>query len=194
MAMNQLEITVKAEYTPNPNSLKFICNQTLLPVGSLTYANAEEAKDNPMASKLFKTAGVVKVFFMSNFATIDKTDETNWKDIHIEIKDTIKDELNNLKEWAETNGPQDTPRASSGDASYDQKVQRIEEVLDKLRPALVADGGNIELVDLVEKDARLRMVGACGSCPSSLMTMKMGVERALVAEVPDIVESVTQVY
>ena len=58
----------------------------------------------------------------------------------------------------------------------------------------MSDGGNIELVDIVGTDARLRMVGACGTCPSALMTMKMGVEKALLSELPDQIESVTQVF
>ncbi len=121
--------------------------------------------------------------------TVDKEDYLNWKDVHIQIKDCIKEHLAAFRVWAEEHKPEITVNPASGDA-----FARIEEVLNKIRPALIADGGNIELVDLIDKDARLRMVGACGTCPSALMTMKMGVERALLAEVPDLVETVTQVY
>lgn len=189
--MNMLELTVKAEYTPNPNSIKFVCNEALYPAGTLTYSSVEEAEANPLAKKLFTVNGVVKIFIMSNFVTVDKNEDTNWKDIHLEIKQFIKDEIGNLHKWAEENAPQLSQASTSDDS---ESRTRIEEVLDKLRPALVADGGNIELVDIVEKDVRLRMVGACGSCPSAMMTMKMGVERALVSELPDLVETVTQVY
>lgn len=192
--MSTLDITVRAEYTPNPNSLKFICSETMYPYsGSLTYNSKTEAQEaaNNLATKLFEIVGVTKIFMMSNFVTVDKLDEINWKDIHIEIKQIIKDELDSFKKWAEENKPEVSQASSGSDA--DSRA-RIEEVLDKIRPALVADGGNIELVDIVDKDVRLRMVGACGSCPSALMTMKMGVERALLAEIPDIVESVTQVF
>ena len=95
-----------------------------------------------------------------------------------------------MAKWSEENKP-DEPEIKEGGG--DTRA-RIEAVLNKIRPALVADGGNIEFVDLIDKDARLRMVGACGTCPSSMMTMKMGVERALVSEVPDLVETVTQVF
>lgn len=187
-----LNINVKAEYTPNPNSLKFIVSETLMTAGTLTYTSATEAEANPLAAKLFKVNGTVKIFMMSNFVTVDKQDEINWKDVHIEIKQAIKDELENFKKWLKDNPPQNATQ--SRNANDDDVRARIEEVLDKLRPALVADGGNIELVDVIGKDARLRMVGACGTCPSAMMTMKMGVERALTAELPDLIETVTQVY
>jgi len=190
---NSLEITVRAEYTPNPNSLKFICSETLYPYsGSLSYDSVEQAQavGNEMAEELFKINGVTKVFIMNNFTTIDKEEYINWKDIHLDIKDIIKTKLESFKKWAELNKPSES---SSADLSDDVRAQ-IENVLNKIRPALIADGGNIELVDVVAKDARLRMVGACGTCPSSLMTMKMGVERALLAELPDLIESVTQVF
>ncbi len=191
--MSTLELSVRAEYTPNPNSLKFIASEALYPyAGSLTYNSQAEAEavSNSLAARLFSVSGVIKIFVMSNFVTVDKTEDINWKDIHLEIKDIIKQELPAMKSWAEANAPAvKVSSATDGDAR-----QRIETVLDKIRPALVSDGGNIELVDIVGGDVRLRMVGACGTCPSSLMTMKMGVERALLSEVPDIVDTVTQVF
>lgn len=190
---NSLEITVRAEYTPNPNSLKFISSETIYPYsGSISYDSPEQANavSNVLAGELFKINGVTKVFIMNNFVTIDKEDHINWKDIHLDIKDIIKTKLENFKTWLETNKP-NLPEPNELD---DDVRAKIETVLNKIRPALIADGGNIELVDVVGGDVRLRMVGACGTCPSSLMTMKMGVERALLAELPDIVESVTQVF
>lgn len=192
--MNLTDVTVRAEYTPNPNSLKFICSEVIYPYhNSLSYLNVNEAKTagNKLAENLFAIEGVIKVFIMNNFVTIDKQDHINWKDIHLEIKDIIKANLDEMHKWSEANKPPEPEL--SGDADSDSRA-RIEAVLNKIRPALVADGGNIEFVDLVGKDARLRMVGACGTCPSALMTMKMGVERALISEVPDLVESVTQVF
>lgn len=194
--MEKTEISVRAEYTPNPNSLKFICSDKLYPYSSsLTYSSIEEAigSENFLVSRLFEIKGLTKVFIMSNFITLDKEDEINWKDIHIAIKDTIKNNFDEFKIWVEKNPPALIESPVSGD-DFESNRQKIEEVLDKIRPALVADGGNIEFVDLVDKDLRLRMVGACGTCPSALMTMKMGVERALLAEIPDVVETVTQVF
>ena len=64
--------------------------------------------------------------------------------------------------------------------------EKVEKALEKIRPALQADGGNIELVDVVDGIVKVRLTGACGSCPMSQMTLKMGVERALKEQVPEV--------
>lgn len=71
---------------------------------------------------------------------------------------------------------------------------RVEQVINRIRPAVQMDGGDIELVDVVNGLVRLRLVGACSGCPSSTMTLKMGIERAIRAEVPEItgVEAVSE--
>lgn len=70
---------------------------------------------------------------------------------------------------------------------------QVQEVLDKLRPFLLRDGGDCELVDIEDGIVKLRLLGACGSCPSSTITLKAGIERALLEEVPGVVE-VEQVF
>jgi Fe-S cluster biogenesis protein NfuA len=72
-------------------------------------------------------------------------------------------------------------------------VENVETVLNELRPYLMSDGGNVELVELDGPIVKLRLQGACGSCPSSAMTLKMGIERKLCEEIPEIAE-VQQVY
>lgn len=75
----------------------------------------------------------------------------------------------------------------------DTKYDEVLDVLDKLRPFLQRDGGDVELVDVEEGIVKLRLVGACGSCPSSTITLKAGIERALLEEVDGIIE-VVQVF
>ncbi|OZI13005.1 hypothetical protein CEW92_03525 [Bacillaceae bacterium SAS-127] len=75
----------------------------------------------------------------------------------------------------------------------EQMVAQVQEVLDKLRPFLLRDGGDCELVDIEDGIVKLRLLGACGSCPSSTITLKAGIERALLEEVPGVVE-VEQVF
>jgi Fe-S cluster biogenesis protein NfuA len=77
-------------------------------------------------------------------------------------------------------------------SEQDIKVE-VQEVLDKLRPFLLRDGGDCELVDVEDGIVKLRLLGACGSCPSSTITLKAGIERALLEEVPGVVE-VEQVF
>lgn len=66
--------------------------------------------------------------------------------------------------------------------------EQVQEVLNKLRPFLLRDGGDVELVDIDEGIVRVRLMGACGSCPSSTITLKAGIERALLEEVPGVKE------
>lgn len=77
--------------------------------------------------------------------------------------------------------------------SEQSQLDQVQDVLDKLRPFLLRDGGDCELVDVDEGIVKLRLLGACGTCPSSTITLKAGIERALVEEVPGIVE-VEQVF
>ena len=67
--------------------------------------------------------------------------------------------------------------------------EQVLEVLDKLRPFLLRDGGDVELVDIEEGIVKLRLMGACGSCPSSTITLKAGIERALLEEVPGVIRT-----
>ncbi len=68
--------------------------------------------------------------------------------------------------------------------------EKVEEALNKVRPALMADGGNVELVDIQDGVVKVRLTGACGGCPMSQMTLKMGIERHLKKEVPEVKEVV----
>ena len=67
-------------------------------------------------------------------------------------------------------------------------IENVETVLDEMRPYLMADGGNVELVEIDGPVVKLRLQGACGSCPSSTMTLKMGIERRLREVIPEIAE------
>ncbi|PZO41162.1 NifU family protein [Pseudanabaena sp. UWO311] len=72
-------------------------------------------------------------------------------------------------------------------------TENVENVLDELRPYLMSDGGNVELVEIEGPVVRLRLQGACGSCPSSAMTLRMGIERKLKEEIPEI-DEIEQVF
>jgi Fe-S cluster biogenesis protein NfuA len=79
------------------------------------------------------------------------------------------------------------------DMAEQNTLEQVQDVLDKLRPFLLRDGGDCELVDVEDGIVKLRLLGACGSCPSSTITLKAGIERALLEEVPGILE-VEQVF
>ncbi len=83
--------------------------------------------------------------------------------------------------------------AMSEQQTQDTMYDEVLDVLDKLRPFLQRDGGDVELVDVEDGIVKLRLMGACGSCPSSTITLKAGIERALLEEVEGVVE-VVQVF
>ncbi|TWI60108.1 NifU family protein [Halalkalibacter nanhaiisediminis] len=78
-------------------------------------------------------------------------------------------------------------------ATSTEMIEQVKEVLDKLRPFLLRDGGDVELVDVEDGIVKVRLLGACGSCPSSTITLKAGIERALLEEVPGVKE-IEQVF
>lgn len=80
-----------------------------------------------------------------------------------------------------------------GKEQMHEQIEQVQEVINKLRPFLLRDGGDVELVDVEDGIVRLRLMGACGNCPSSTITLKAGIERALMAEVPGITE-IEQVF
>lgn len=69
--------------------------------------------------------------------------------------------------------------------------EKIEAALEKIRPSLVADGGNVQLVDIENGTVTVRMTGACGGCPMATYTLKQGIEKALKKEVPEVKEVIT---
>jgi len=69
--------------------------------------------------------------------------------------------------------------------------EKVEEVLNKIRPSLMADGGNVELVDVVDGIVKVKLVGACAGCPMSQMTLKMGIEKLMKKEIPEVKEVVS---
>jgi len=93
----------------------------------------------------------------------------------------------------ETSLATDTPSAAPDAAMADPRaltIPNVERVLDELRPYLMADGGNVEIVEIDGPVVKVRLQGACGSCPSSTMTLKMGIERKLREAIPEVSEVV----
>jgi len=73
----------------------------------------------------------------------------------------------------------------------DQIYDKVENIIDTIRPALIADGGNVELIEIEEGIVKVKLQGACGSCPMAQMTLKMGIEREIKKHVPEIKEVIS---
>lgn len=180
------EIKVGVELTPNPNSLKFIVSKTLLPLGTVYFSDREKAEGSPLAEALFKIDSVQEILIGTDFITLTKKEEAEWEPIVPDIFHAMK---NQLQQGGILVREDLLPKPSEKSAS--EIEQRIIDVLDQeIRPAVARDGGDILFGGYEDGVVKLFLQGACSSCPSSIMTLKMGVENRLKQLIPEIREVV----
>lgn len=181
------QIHIHPEPTPNPMSMKLVTNQRLLERGALDFPRQELADGSPLAEKLFQIPGVAGVFIGSDFVTITKNEFGGWNNIVDLAIDGIRTHLTDGLPVAS-----EALAAQSGD--LDEISQKISAVIDaEIRPAVAMDGGDVQFVAFRDGIVHLQLRGSCSSCPSSSMTLKMGIERRLKEEFPEIA-SVEQMY
>ena len=162
--------------TPNPHALKFILNQKLLNYETRQYADKDSAKNDPFATGIFNLDGVVSVFYMDKFVTIEKSPDTNWGQIQRPFIDFLKSFNPNLI-------PEETITAPTADEE-NELLKKINQLLDqKVRPALAGDGGGLQVIGVDGFTVKIRYQGACGSCPSSISGTLMAIEGLLKRDV-----------
>jgi Fe-S cluster biogenesis protein NfuA len=171
------------EETPNPNAVKFILREPVSNGVARQYGSAELVVDDPLAKSLFDVGHVVSVFYMDKMITVEKDDEGDWDELLPALAVPIRaaDAVNGsaaAAAAAAVGGP------IAAVTSEDPRLLRINEILDeKVRPALMGDGGYLEIIGLSEHTLSIRYQGACGSCPSSLTGTLMAIEGMLKQEV-----------
>jgi NFU1 iron-sulfur cluster scaffold homolog, mitochondrial len=170
------------EETPNPNAVKFILREAVSNGVARQYGSADMAVNDPLAKSLFDVGHVVSVFYMDRMITVEKDDEGDWDDLLPALAVPIR--------AAEAvNGSAAAAAAAVGGpiaavTSDDPRLLRINEILDeKVRPALMGDGGYLEIIGLNDHTLSIRYQGACGSCPSSLTGTLMAIESMLKQDV-----------
>jgi Fe-S cluster biogenesis protein NfuA len=178
---------IQTESTPNPATLKFLPGQTVLEVGTADFPNAEAAEKSPLAKRIFAAGDVAGVFFGNDFVTVTKTDGAEWD----HIKPAI---LGAIMEHYQSGAPViEGEQAASGHAEHSGEdsdiVAQIKELLDtRVRPAVAQDGGDITFHGFDRGIVYLHMQGACAGCPSSTLTLKMGIENLLRHYIPEVLE------
>ena len=170
------------EETPNPNAVKFILREAVSNGVARQYGSAELAENDPLAKSLFDVGHVVSVFYMDRMITVEKDDEGDWDELLPALAIPIRaaDAVNSAAAAAAAavGGP------IAAVTSDDPRLLQINEILDeKVRPALMGDGGYLEIIGLSEHTLSIRYQGACGSCPSSLTGTLMAIEGMLKQEV-----------
>lgn len=177
---------IQTESTPNPATLKFLPGQDVLGLGTADFPNADAAASSPLARRLFQVAGVTGVFLGSDFITVTKSDDAEWQHLKPEILGAIMEHFQSGARAIEG-------EAEAGHATHDgpdaEIVSQIKELLDsRVRPAVAQDGGDITFHGFERGVVYLHMKGACAGCPSSTMTLKMGIENLLRHYIPEVTE------
>jgi len=178
---------IQTESTPNPATLKFLPGQTVLDLGTADFPSAEAADKSPLAKRIFATGSVTGVFFGTDFVTVTKAEAAEWQHIKPAILGAIMEHYQSGAATIEGEG------AAGGHAAHTGPdgdiVRQIKELLDtRVRPAVAQDGGDITFHGFDRGVVYLHMQGACAGCPSSTLTLKMGIENLLRHYIPEVLE------
>jgi len=187
-------ISIYTEMTPNPETMKFVANKLLYPGKSIDFPDVEAARPSPLAIELFGFPFIKSVFIASNFVTLTKTSDTDWDDVIPAIRQFLKEYLEEGK--AVVNEEDVVLVKSEGntiDADDDDVVKRIKELLENyVKPAVEMDGGAIQFKSYNEGTVNLMLQGSCSGCPSSMITLKAGIEGMMKRMIPEVKEVVAE--
>ena len=188
-------ISIYTEMTPNPETMKFVANKLLYPGKSIDFPDVESVKASPLATELFGFPFIRAVFIASNFVTLTKTSETEWQDVIPSIRQFLKEYLEEGKAVVNEEELESFKKESTNEPSADDDdvVKRIKELLDNyVRPAVEMDGGAIQFKSYNDGVVNLMMQGSCSGCPSSMITLKTGIEGMMKRMIPEVKEVVAE--
>lgn len=177
-----LGFRMHAERTPNPNSIKWVLGQAVADkVSSASFSGRTDPSVSPLASPILEIEGVEAIFLGPTFITVTKADAAEWTELAAPI-------VAEIKAWAATGesalGDGFTPPERAED---DEVVAKIREILERdVRPYVEQDGGEISFAGYHDGIVEVLLQGACAGCPSSSITLKMGIEARLKEEIPEV--------
>ena len=177
---------VETEHTPNPDTLKFLPGKKVSEVGPIEFLKNDKNIKVSLANKILSLEGTVMVFFGEDFITVKKEKDLNWEDLKHGIISEINDYYSkgndvvvgkDLSKLA----PDSRPIQSN------EIIKKINEILDsKIRPAVARDGGDITFKSLTDGVVTVELKDSCSGCPSSIMTLKQGVQNIFCHYVPEV--------
>ena len=188
-------ISIYTEMTPNPETMKFVANKLLYPGKSIDFPDVETAKPSPLAVELFGFPFIKAVFIASNFVTLTKNPETDWNDVTSTIRQFLKEYLEEGKAIINEDEVATIKTESTNNIHADDSdvVKRIKELLDNyVRPAVEMDGGAIQFKSYTDGVVNLMLQGSCSGCPSSMITLKAGIEGMMKRMIPEVKEVVAE--
>ncbi len=178
---------IQTESTPNPATLKFLPGQTVMETGTADFPSAEGSESSPLAQRIFAVSGVNAVFLGRDFVTITKDDSAEWDHIKPSLLGAIMEHFQSGQPVMVGDSAAEHQANHSGEDA--EIVGQIKELLDsRVRPAVAQDGGDITFHGFERGVVYLQMKGACAGCPSSTMTLKMGIENLLRHYIPEVTE------
>ena len=168
---------IQTENTPNPDSLKFLSDKTLSAIGTEEFKKEEESEIKiPFIKELLNFKGVELILLSEKFLSVKKTNEVSWN----ELKPMVISHLNDYLEKNDEPILKTTKESANNANNKEETVYKIIEVLDtKIRPAVARDGGDIKFKSFENGVVKVQLQGSCSGCPSSLMTLKQGVQNLL---------------
>jgi len=188
-------ISIYTEMTPNPETMKFVANKLLYPGKSIDFPDIESAAPSPLATELFGFPFVKAVFVASNFVTITRTPEADWEDVKPSIRQFLKEYLEEGKKVINEDEVVHTEKSNNNIVLSEDGdvVKRIKELLENyVKPAVEMDGGAIQFKNFDDGVVTLMLQGSCSGCPSSMITLKAGIEQMMKRMIPEVTEVVAE--
>ena len=183
---------VETEHTPNPNTLKFLPGKKVSEVGPIEFLKNDKSIKVSLANKILFLEGTVMVFFGEDFITVKKEKDSNWENLKHGIISEINDYYskgNNVVVSKDSKLEKilNKSKSSSEPIQSNEIIDKINEVLDsKIRPAVARDGGDITFKSFADGVVTVELKGSCSGCPSSIMTLKQGVQNLMCRYIPEV--------
>lgn len=179
--MEKKKVNIYLEANPNPNSLKFVADYMLVEPGTnYDFPDKASTGNAPLAEELFEHSFVRRVFYMSNFITVTKSDDIEW----IEVKDKLKSHIEYFLESGRDILTVPAETTVVEETEMDLKIKSLLE--EYIRPAVEQDGGAIEYKSFENGVVQVYLQGSCSGCPSATVTLKMGIENLLKSMIPEV--------
>ena len=183
---------VETENTPNPDTLKFLPGKKVSEVGPIEFLKNDKSIEVSLANKILSLEGTVMVFFGEDFITVKKEKDLNWDDLKHGIISEINDYYSKGNEVVVSKDLKlakilSESASDSGPVQSNEIINKINEVLDsKVRPAVAKDGGDITFKSFKDGVVTVELKGSCSGCPSSIMTLKQGVQNLMCHYIPEV--------
>ena len=186
-------VSIYTEMTPNPETMKFVANKLLYPGKSIDFPEEASATPSPLAKELFAFPFIRSVFIASNFVTLTKTPDTQWEDVIPNVREFLKQYLEEGKVVVNEDLVVRKAESNTVNADDTDVVKRIKELLENyVKPAVEMDGGAISYKGYDNGTVKLMMQGSCSGCPSSMVTLKAGIEGMMKRMIPEVKEVVAE--